>query len=97
MWQKLLISTIFLGTVCLADSGGLHQDSRCNCICPDTDALNEMPNGSAVMRDDEKDNFSEQRTIYRNSSVTPDECTCKYVVLVHMNLTEAQADSFCPR
>ncbi len=96
MWLTTILGLLFLQTV-LATSGGLHQDSRCNCVCPDTNSIEKLPDETSVVREDEKESFSDKRTVYINSSVTPDECTCQNVVLVHMNLTDAQADSFCPR
>ena len=38
------------------------------------------------------------RSIYINSSVSPQHCDCAHVVLDHVGeLTPAQADAFCPR
>ena len=39
----------------------------------------------------------DQRTIYVNSTVTPEQCTCPNVVLIQLNLTAPKADSFYPR
>ncbi len=35
--------------------------------------------------------------MYINSSVTPSSCNCEQVVLVHVNMSRGEADSFCPR
>ena len=43
------------------------------------------------------DLIGDRRTIYINSTVTPEQCTCPNVVLIHLNLTATEADSFCPR
>ena len=37
------------------------------------------------------------RSIYLNASVSPEECDCQHVVLIHLNLTKNDAKSFCPR
>jgi len=37
------------------------------------------------------------RSIYLNASVSPEECDCQHVVLIHLNLTSVDAKSFCPR
>ena len=42
-------------------------------------------------------NFACCRSVYINSSVTPQQCDCPSVVLIHLNLTSTEADSFCPR
>ena len=36
-------------------------------------------------------------TINKVSVCFSDDCNCGKVVLIHLNLTDAQADSFCPR
>jgi len=45
------------------------------------------------------ENFKQRfnRSIYLNASVGPNQCDCSHVVLVHLNLTNAQARMFCPR
>ena len=38
-----------------------------------------------------------RRSVYINSTVSPDNCDCLHVVLPYTALTESQADAFCPR
>jgi hypothetical protein len=87
----LVASLAWLG---LAKCDAIHQDSRCNCICPDP-LLSQA--ASISKTDVNENNFSDSRTIYINSTVSPDDCNCVTVVLIHLNLTDAQSDSFCPR
>lgn len=35
--------------------------------------------------------------LMKSVQVEPGDCDCKHVVLPHLNLTDAEADSFCPR
>ena len=73
----------------LINGHAIHQDSRCNCICPDP-AISQSGNNP-------DDLIGDRRTIYINSTLTPEQCTCPNVVLIHLNLTATEADSFCPR
>ena len=41
-----------------------------------------------------------RRSVYINSTVSPDDCDCPHVVLPYIAeppLTESQVDAFCPR
>ena len=41
-----------------------------------------------------------RRSVYINSTVSPDDCDCPHVVLPYISdprLTESQANAFCPR
>jgi len=96
----MLIPFILLASFTLTANGhAIHQDTRCNCICPDPSvtqaesisAAENLPN-DFVPRE-----IGDRRSIYINSTVSPDDCNCGKVVLIHLNLTDAQADSFCPR
>ena len=78
-----------------AAGNAIHQDSRCNCICPDPPKNDSSSNPSQLK--DEDFHIGLTRKIYINSSVSPDNCNCVSVVLTQLNLTDAQADSFCPR
>ena len=87
-----MLYVLILTILPLVYGHALHQDSRCNCICPDpiiSQAGSSIEESGAVIGD--------RRTIYINSTVSPEQCTCPNVVLIHLNLTDAQADSFCPR
>ena len=81
-----LVAALLIATV---NGDAIHQDSRCNCVCPDPVVSQSGSNPDELIGD--------RRTIYINSSVTPEQCTCPNVVLIHLNLTDTQADSFCPR
>ena len=88
-----MLYALILTILPLVYGHALHQDSRCNCICPDpiisqAGSSLELESGAVI---------GDRRTIYINSSVSPEQCTCPNVVLIHLNLTDAQADSFCPR
>ena len=99
MWEKVALFILGLAALCAATDGNIHQDSRCNCVCPDTSSFQQKPNNNSnnAVIDRDAGQADGKRTIYINSSVTPDECTCENVVLVHLDLTDSQADSFCPR
>ena len=83
----------------------VHQDSRCNCVCPDPSVSRNKTTPANVVDFTEENlvkqgsgpNFDDQRVIYINSTVSPDECNCHNVVLIHLNLTDTEAESFCPR
>lgn len=69
----------------------IHQNSRCLCKCPDV---------STVTEDVSTTRRRERRSVYINSTVSPDNCDCPHVVLPYITeppLTESQADAFCPR
>lgn len=92
MSVRFVISLAFLGLFGFSEVAGdaAHLDSRCNCVCPD-------PSVSVSNSDVAYDSPDVPRTVYINSTVKPDQCTCHQVVLIHVNLTVAQAESFCPR
>ena len=78
----------------------IHQNSRCNCKCPDVSTIGVS--GKPVdMMDRGLDDKDNHRSTYIDSSVTPDDCDCKHVVIPVLNLNETQAkaaiESFCPR
>ena len=81
----------------------LHQDSRCNCKCPDVSTvggggnINESIDDRHFSQLSATDDKINTRSIYINSSVAPDECDCKHVVIPILKLNETQAESFCPR
>merc|ERR1711976_397394 len=81
-----LVAALLIATV---NGDAIHQDSRCNCVCPDPVVSQSGSNPDELIGD--------RRTIYINSSVTPEQCTCPNVVLIHLNLTDTEAESFCPR
>jgi len=96
MW----ISIVFLASFTICVNGyTIHQDTRCNCICPDPSVSQaESINANADnLPNDPAEHIGDRRSIYINSTVSPDDCNCPKVVLIHLNLTDAQADSFCPR
>lgn len=74
------------------DQGFEHQDARCLCKCPDVSIVTdrELLISDRVVLDT-------SRSIYINSSVTPQDCDCANVVLGYLDLTPTQADAFCPR
>lgn len=95
----MLLTFILLAsfTLCV-NSHAIHQDTRCNCICPDPSiAQSESISAIDNLQNDAAEHIGARRSIYINSSVSPDDCDCQKVVLIHLNLTDAQADSFCPR
>ena len=99
--MNLINKIIILSIYFLVDVYGepIHQDSRCNCVCPDP-SVSQATANFEFESPEERDaatSFEDRRTIYINSTVSPDECNCHTVVLIHLNLTDAQADSFCPR
>lgn len=73
--------------------GFVHQDARCMCKCPDVGIVRD--DMSAYVQD--RIILDTSRSIYINSSVTPQDCDCQHVVLGYLDLTNAQADAFCPR
>lgn len=83
-----------LSLLALVNGDAIHQDTRCNCVCPDPSVSQSVsnPSGSNLVGDE-----GDRRAIYINSTVSPDQCNCPMVVLIHLNLTDTQADSFCPR
>merc|ERR1711997_312190 len=96
MW----ISCVLLASFTIVVNGhAIHQDTRCNCICPDPSVSQaESINANADnLPNDPAEHIGDRRSIYINSTVSPDDCNCPKVVLIHLNLTDAQADSFCPR
>lgn len=80
-----------------------HEDSRCLCKCPDVSTVSGVKDDKVcqpeIIEEFEEETSApeEGRNVYINSSVAPDDCDCKHVVLVRLNLTDAQARSFCPR
>merc|ERR1712051_730189 len=97
---KMLIPFILLASFTLTANGhAIHQDTRCNCICPDPSVTQAESISAAVNlpSDFVPREIGDRRSIYINSTVSPDDCNCGKVVLIHLNLTDAQADSFCPR
>ena len=71
------------------------QNSRCLCKCPDVSTVTE---DAAAWKSNVGD--PTRRSVYINSTVTPDDCDCPHVVLPYIRqppLTETQADAFCPR
>merc|ERR1712077_104690 len=93
-FRKLCIIVLVL--VSTTNSEPIHQDSRCNCVCPDP-SLVGLPNTDEYENIKIQKAIEDRRTIYINSTVSPNECNCHSVVLIHLNLNESQADSFCPR
>jgi len=95
MWLPFVLLASF--TFCV-NSHAIHQDTRCNCICPDP-SVSQAESISAAdnLQNDAAEHIGDRRSIYINSSVSPDDCNCPKVVLIHLNLSDAQADSFCPR
>jgi len=91
--QKLCIILLLALTT---NGEPIHQDSRCNCVCPDP-SLVGLPNTDEFENLKIQKAIEDRRTIYINSTVSPNECNCHSVVLIHLNLNESQADSFCPR
>jgi len=91
--QKLCIILVL---VSITNGEPIHQDSRCNCVCPDP-SLVGLPNTAEFENIKIQKAIEDRRTIYINSTVSPDQCNCHSVVLIHLNLNESQADSFCPR
>jgi len=89
---------IFASLTLCVNSHAIHQDTRCNCICPDP-SVSQAESISAIdsLQKDAIEHIGDRRSIYINSTVSPDDCNCPKVVLIHLNLTDAQADSFCPR
>jgi len=70
-----------------------HQDSRCQCKCPDVSTVGANIDYVHEFSLSNKDT----RSIYINSSVKAEDCNCQKVVLTQINLNKTQADSFCPR
>ena len=96
MWISIVLLAFFSISV---NGYTIHQDTRCNCICPDPSVSQaESINANADnLPNDPAEHIGDRRSIYINSTVSPDDCNCPKVVLIHLNLTDAQADSFCPR
>jgi len=67
-----------------------HEDARCLCKCPGVATVLEEAEELVLAVED-------KRSIYVNSTVGPQDCTCQQVVLPHVNVTATEADSFCPR
>ena len=76
----------------------LHQDSRCQCKCPDVSTVGANV-GDRPMEDYHlsSETNHDTRSIYINSSVKAEDCDCLHVVLPRLNLNDTQAGSFCPR
>lgn len=85
---------LFGALLSLCEGHAIHQDTRCNCICPDPSVSQST---SVSSGEDDGAHIGDLRAIYINSTVSPDDCNCPSVVLIHLNLTDTQADSFCPR
>jgi len=106
-----LLVILLLVTSCLADggeSGEKHEDSRCLCKCPDVSTVKDGDDKAfeKVLSQDLRQIDMGQnglvgtdggRSIYLNASVGPQQCDCQHVVLIHLNLTDHEKDSFCPR
>ena len=87
-FRKLCIIVLVL--VSTTNSEPIHQDSRCNCVCPDP-SLVGLPNTDEYENIKIQKAIEDRRTIYINSTVSPNECNCHSVVLIHLNLNESQA------
>ena len=77
---------------------GTHQDSRCMCKCPDVELVKNLGNPDYLRSSQDVIVSSEpRRSIYIDSSVTPESCDCEHVVISKLNLNASEADGFCPR
>ena len=58
-------------TLCV-NSHAIHQDTRCNCICPDP-SVSQAESISAIdsLQKDAIEHIGDRRSIYINSTVSP--------------------------
>ena len=94
----ILLFTILVLCSPLVISESLHQDSRCQCKCPDVSTVGAN-NENRPMADYRLSSASthDTRSIYIDSSVKAEDCDCEHVVLPKLQLNDTQAASFCPR
>jgi len=90
MMSSIVWLLTLLSLAAASDPNFQHKDSRCLCKCPDVATVKEKAEELIL-------EAANERSVYVNSSVSPQDCTCQNVVLVHVNMTPAEADSFCPR
>lgn len=93
-----LIFTILVLCSPLVISENLHQDSRCQCKCPDVATVGANIDHRPIEDYDlSSETTHDTRSIYINSSVKAEDCDCQHVVLPRLHLNDTQAGSFCPR